>query len=175
MALLVVPDLAAAQNYTFTVNGLLGVGGSIDQSDPGFGNFNWQLSYSNAIQKRTHFGVRVGGLNFGSNDQLGDLTGPDLLYVTLAGEYRERATTGSGRFIESGVFLGLGYYQLDGRLEDGTKDSQGALGLTVGVTGDLPLSRRRNLALRIELQGQITDLDAANFFAMGQVGLSYRF
>ena len=167
---------AEAQGYTFTVNGLLGIGGSIDESDPGFGNLNWQLGFSNAVEKRTHFGVRLGGLGFGSSSQLGDLTNADLTYITLAGEYRERAAAGSGRFIESGVFLGLGYFQLKGdSLSEMERTTDGALGLVVGVTGDLPLNRRRNLALRIELQGQWADLDNASLFALGQVGLSYRF
>ena len=176
VALFVVPPSVAAQGYTVTVNGLLGLGGSIDKTGPGFGNLNWQLGFSNALDKRTHFGIRVGGLEFGSSDQLGDLTNPDLKYITLAGEYRERAAAGSGRFMESGVFLGLGYYQLNGdSFEDGRSVSQKSLGLTVGVTGDLPLNRKRNLALRIEVQGHWADLEAASLFAMAQVGISYRF
>jgi len=172
----VVPRTAEGQGYTFTVNGLLGFGGSIDKTDPGFGNLNWQLGFSNTIERRTHFGIRVGGLGFGSTDQLGDLTNADLTYITLAGEYRERAAAGSGRFLESGVFVGLGYFQLKGdSLLDGERISDGSLGLVVGVTGDLPLNRRRNLALRIEIQGQFADLDAASLFAMAQAGLSYRF
>jgi len=176
VASFVIPHSVAAQDYTFSVNGLLGFGGSIDETGPGFGNLNWQLGFSNAIEKRTHFGIRVGGLEFGSSDQLGDLTNPDLKYVTLAGEYRERSASGSSRFMESGVFLGLGYFQLNGdSVEDGRSESQKSLGLTVGVTGDLPLNRRRNLALRIEVQGHWTDLDAASLFAMAQAGIAYRF
>ena len=123
-----------------------------------------------------HFGIRVGGIGFGSSDQLGDLTNADLTYVTLAGEYRERAATGSGRLIEGGVFLGLGYFQLKGdSLTEAERISEGSLGLTVGVLGDLPLNQKRNLALRIEVQGQWANLDNASLFAVGQVGLSYRF
>ena len=170
------PRAADAQGYTFSVNGLLGIGGSIDESDPGFGNLNWQLGFSNAIEKRTHFGVRVGGIGFGSSSQLGDLTGADLTYVTLAGEYRERAASGSGRFIEGGVFLGLGYFQLKGdSITEEKSVTEGSLGLTVGVMGDLPLNRKRNLALRMEVQGQWADLDNASLFAVGQVGIAYRF
>lgn len=173
----VVPGSARAQGYTFTVNGLLGIGGSIDDSEPGFDNLNWQLGFSNAVHTRTHFGIRVGGTSFGSNDRLGDdLTNADLTYVTLVGEYRERPTAGSGRFIESGVYLGLGYFQLKGdSLSAEERVSDSSLGLTVGVTGDLPLNRKRNLALRIEVQGQFADIDAASLFAIAQVGLSYRF
>ncbi len=176
VASFVIPRSAEAQGYTFTVNGLLGVGGSIDETDPGFGNLNWQLGFSNVLEERTHFGIRVGGLEFGSKDRLGDLTNPDLKYITLAGEYRERPAAGSGRFMETGVFLGLGYYQLNGdSIEDGQNESQKSLGLTVGVTGDLPLNRKRNVALRVELQGHWADLEAASLFAMAQVGISYRF
>jgi hypothetical protein len=49
VASFVIPRSAEAQGYTFTVNGLLGVGGSIDETDPGFGNLNWQLGFSNVL------------------------------------------------------------------------------------------------------------------------------
>ena len=71
--------------------------------------------------------------------------------------------------METGVFVGLGYYQLNGEsIEDGLSESHNSLGLTVGVTGDLPLNRKRNLALRVELQGHWADVEAASLFAMAQ-------
>ncbi|MEJ2086799.1 MAG: hypothetical protein P8Y44_14230 [Acidobacteriota bacterium] len=83
---------------------------------------------------------------------------------------------GSCRFMEAGVFLGLGYFQLKGdSVMEPERITDSSLGLVVGVTGDLQLNRKRNLALRIEIQGQAADLDAASLFAMAQAGLSYRF
>jgi hypothetical protein len=169
--------LAQGQRYTFAASGLLGFGGSVDESDAGYGNLNWQLGFSNNIEERTHFGVRLGGIEWGSGDRVGEVVAPSLLYLTLAGEYRETSGSFSGGFIESGVFIGLGFYRLEGTESDPEARSvdENGIGLALGLTGDLPLNSSRSLALRIELSAHYADLDAAQFFALGQVGLSYRF
>lgn len=169
------PSESEGQAYTFTFGGLLGLGGSFDESDAGYGNFSGQLSFTNTVADNTLVGIRVGGISWGSNDELGPLTGPSLLYATVAGEYKETSGSFSGSFIESGVYIGLGYYKLDGDRTDGGVESDDGFGLTVGVTGDLPVNKRRNLALRIELAGHYADLDAAQLFGTAMIGLAYRY
>lgn len=168
-------DSSVAQNHAFAFHGAGGVGGSLDESDVGFGNFNWQVGFSHFIQDNTLVGIRVAGLDFGSSDNLGGLTDPSLLYVTVAGEMHERSSSFSGSFIESGIYIGLGYYSLDGTLSDGTDETDDGVGFVVGLTGDMPLISSGKLALHIELQGHWANLDAASIFAMAQIGLAYRF
>lgn len=160
---------------TFIVGGELGIGGPVDADQADAGNFGWQLSFSNNIAERTHFGIRLGGIDFGSGDRLGELSDPGLLYVTLAGEYRERGGSFSGSFIDPGVFVGIGLYRLDGTRADGVDDEDEAVGLVVGLTGDVPLTKERRLMLRIELQGHYADLDESQIFVLGLVGVAYRF
>lgn len=166
---------ARGQAYTFTATGLLGLGGSIDESDSGFGNFNWQLGFASSLAENTRFGVRLGGLEWGSSDRLGPLGGPSLLYLTLAGEYRESSGSFSGGFMEPGVFLGLGFYRLEGMVSEELEETDESLGLVVGVTGDMHLNSKRTLGLRLELAGHYTNLDSAQLFAVVGVGLAYRF
>lgn len=175
VAPLLMATVAEAQAHTFTTSGLLGFGGSIDENDAGLSNLAWQLGFSNAIDAYTHFGVRVGGIEWDPGDRIGFLTDPSLRYVTLTGEYRESSGSFSGSFVDSGVYLGLGFYQLEASRPSGEKLDETAVGLVFGVSGDMALNQRRSLALRIELSGHYATLDAAQAFGMAQIGLTYRF
>lgn len=174
--LLLIPATAVlAQSYTYTVGGLLGIGGSLDETDAGFSNPTWQLLFTSDIAEKTYFAARVGGIHWGSDDQVAEVTGPSLYYVTLAGEYRETRASFSGGFVEPGVYIGLGFYSLDGSDEEGESLSETAPGLAVGVTGDIPLNAKRNLVMRMELAGHYAALGAAQLFGTVHLGLSYRF
>lgn len=166
---------ARSQAYTYTIAGLVGVGGSLDETDAGFGNPAWQLTFTSDIADKTYFAARVGGVHWGSGDQVAEAIGPSLYYVTLAGEYRETRASFSNGFVEPGVYLGLGFYSLDGTDEVGEGLSESAPGLVVGLTGDIRLNSKRNLALRIELAGHYAALDAAQLFGMVHIGLAYHF
>lgn len=166
---------ARAQVGSFAISGLVGAGGALDESGSGFGNLNWQLGFSNSIEDKTYFGIRLGGLDWGSAAEVDEFTGPSLLYLTLSGEYRETSGSFSGSFIDSGVFLGLGFYRIDGTLADGESASESGPGVGVGLSGDIPLNKKRTLALRIEFSGHYALLDAAQLFALAQIGMSYRF
>lgn len=174
--LLLLPATAAvAQSYTYTIAGLVGFGGSLDETDAGFGNPAWQLTFTSDIADKTYFAARLGGLHWGSDDQVAEMLGPSLYYVVLAGEYRETRASFSGGFVEPGVYIGLGFYSLDGQDEQGESLSESAPGLAVGLTGDIPLNDRRNLVLRMELAAHYAALETAQLFGMIHLGLSYRF
>jgi len=160
LALALVPAAGLAQSaYTYTVGLQAGLGGSIeDQPDVGLDNFGWQALFSMKIDNSTQWGVRVGelALDGGGFDA-------DLRYLTAAGEYLF-----ADRLLDSGLYIGLGFYDLDAF---GAGDT--ALGVVLGVTGDVHLTERFSLLL--ELSGHYADLDAVQFFAMAHVGLGYRF
>lgn len=150
--------------HRYTASLLGGIGGSSDA----FTNPTLQLEWSIITDTTTHFGVRLGHIAFGSRDLVGDLLSPDLNYVTLAGEYRFQET-----FYQSGMFLGLGYYDLNGDNLRGGDDGDSGLGLTFGVNGEFDINRR--WAVVVELAGHWVDLEATNVFANGLVGLALRF
>lgn len=159
LTLALVPATGLAQSpYTYTVGLQVGLGGSPDdQPDVGFDNFGWQALFSMNLETSTRWGARVGeiALDGGGFDA-------DLRYLTVAGEYLFAEP-----LLDSGLYLGLGYYDLD------VFGGDSGLGLVVGVTGDLHLTDRFSLLL--ELSGHYADLDATHFFLMGHVGVGYRF
>lgn len=170
LGLLVLPGAArAAEQYTYSVGVLGGIGGSFD-ADPGsdLSNSSYQLNLSMVTEPRTQLGLRVGRLNLDSQGAFGTLTGADLSYVTIAGEYRFQDS-----YYESGLYLGLGGYRLNGTRADGKSDSQTSVGLVVGVTGDITVNRW--LSVIVELSGHYVDVDEANLYGMGHAGLSFHF
>ena len=172
---LAIAAAAEAQAYTYSISGLAGVGGSLDETDAGFGNPSWQLTFTSDIAEKTFFAARLGGIHWGSEDLVGETVGPNLLYVTLAGEYRETRASFSGGFVEPGIYIGLGFYNLDGSDAEGESSSESAPGLAIGLTGDIALNSKRNLALRMEFAAHWAALDSAQLFGMIHLGLSYRF
>ena len=176
VGLLLAPTAATlAQPYTYALAGLVGVGGSLDETDAGFGNPTWQLTFTSDIAEKTFFAARVGGIHWGSDDHVAEVAGPSLYYVVVAGEYRETRDSFSGGFVEPGVYLGLGFYSLDGTNIEGESVSESAPGLAVGLTGDVPLNSKRNFTLRLEIAGHYAALEAAQLFGMVHLGLSYHF
>jgi hypothetical protein len=173
--LLALPVAAMAQSYTYTVGGLLGVGGSLDETDAGFGHPAWQVTFTSDIAEKTYFAARLGGVHWGSEDQVAEMFGPALYYVVLAGEYRETRASFSGGFIEPGVYIGLGFYSLQGEDELGESLSENAPGLAIGLTGDIPLNGKRTFVLRTELAAHYAALETAQLFGTIHLGLSYRF
>ena len=166
-ALTVVPATVSAQPArTFTL-GLQGsIGGFTDaEPDTGFDNLGLQAFFFMEIDHATLFGVRLGQLQLEADDAFGDLYDSDLSYLTLAGEYRFPEA-----FYESGLYLGLGFYSLDGGpvIEDDT-----GLGLNLGATGTFRLTDR--LSLVVDLSAHYADLDRAQFLFMGNVGLGFSF
>ncbi len=154
---------SAQQPSTYTAGLAVGIGGATD-ADPstGYDDFGFQAFFAMEVQSYTQFVTRLGRLSLDSKDSTVD---GDLTYLTVAGEY----TFNAGSY-ESGLFLGLGYYDLSTNFLAG---DDSALGLTLGTTGDFRLTDR--LSLYIELSGHWADLDYAQFFVMGLAGVAYHF
>lgn len=174
VGLLVAPTAGFGQGaFDYNVNFLLGLGGSLDEDDAGFGNQDFQLGGAVYVERNTQVALRLGLLDWGENDLVGDLASPRLTYLTVAGEYRDRRGFFSGALFDSALFAGLGAYSLEGTDPEGRDDDQTAIGLTVGVSGDFDVSER--FAIRLEGSGHYALLDEANLFLMLNVGLVYRF
>lgn len=164
MALLA-PSSARAQgdkNLLITVLG--GIGGSVDENDAGYGNTGFQLGLASEVAHDVLLGLRLGTLSYDETDRIGLLTDPSVEYVNVAGEYRF-----SESYYESGVFLGLGAYRLEGLL-GGAQEEDTVLGLTLGATGTFDVSRRVSLAA--EVAGHILDSEVAEIFLTVFAGLA---
>jgi hypothetical protein len=164
-----VPGAAAAQRlYNFSVSALGGIGGATDANPGGgIGNPSYQLGFAVVTEPGTLVGLRLGTIDFGSN-QVGNLVDASLNYLTVAGEYRFQES-----YFDSGLYLGLGGYQLKGTRPGGGSNDKTAIGLALGATGEFTLSRR--LGVLIELSGHYSDLDEAKFFGMIHGGLIFHF
>ncbi|MGB6334612.1 MAG: hypothetical protein WBG96_03240, partial [Thermoanaerobaculia bacterium] len=173
VGLLVAPAAGFGQRYDYNVNLLVGLGGSLDENDAGFGNPVLQFGAAIYIESNTQVALRVGSMDWGDNDLLGDLIAPQLTYATVAGEYRDRRGFFSGALFDSALFAGLGVYNLEGIGLDGGAQSQTAIGFTAGTSGDFDVSKR--FAIRLEVSGHYAGLDHAKIFVMLNVGMAYRF
>jgi hypothetical protein len=173
-ALFLLPATAQAQaGYTFTLSALGGIGGgiSVDQGD-GIGNPSLQLGFALITQPKTHVGLRLGTIDLDTDGGFGDeeiLADADLTYVTLSGEYRY-----SYDWYESGVYLGLGGYQLSGTsLLTGADGDDTGVGVVLGLTGEFNMTR--NLGILVEIAGHWADLEEAGSFVTAQVGVAWHF
>jgi hypothetical protein len=167
--LLLSPASAGAQElYTYSIDLLGGIGGSVDvEPGDGFDNTGLQVNLSMVTEPGTHVGVRVGRLTLDSEDFFGSFQEAELSYLTLAGEYRFPQS-----YYESGLFIGLGGYRLEGT-RFGEGDDETAPGLSLGVTGEFKLNRW--LGLLVEFSGHYVDFDEAQLFGMAHGGLTVHF
>ncbi|HVR98249.1 MAG TPA: hypothetical protein VMW27_16655 [Thermoanaerobaculia bacterium] len=167
--LLLVSGAAGAQElYNFTVGALGGIGGSVDvEPGDGFGNTGGQVNLTMVTEPHTHVGFRIGRLTLDDEESFGTLSEAELTYITLAGEYRFQE-----RYYESGVYLGLGGYRLDGQ-RFGEDEQDTSLGAVLGFTGEFKVNRWFGVV--IELSGHYVDFDEAQVFGMAHGGLAVHF
>ena len=149
---------AAAAERGITLGLLGGVGGSPESEE--YTSTSVQVLAGLEIANRTHVQLRAGQLDVDFAQRATDLT-----YVTLGSEYRFDAD-----FYDSGIILGLGWYQLGEAIGLPEED---ALGLYGGVTGEFTLTDRWSLL--VEFTGHWADLDAAQVFLHGHVGIAVHF
>ncbi|RMH15677.1 MAG: hypothetical protein D6696_20005 [Acidobacteria bacterium] len=166
-ALWLLPAAAHGQvQYNYLVGISAGIGGTSDADpDPGFDGTNFQALFGLRLDNQSYFTARLGRLQLAASDDSGGRFDADLSYLILGGEYRFAEA-----FYESGLFFGLGAYDLEG--DDLVADESG-VGLAVGVTGDFEINDRWSVIA--ELAGHLVDLDYSNFFVTGNVGVGFRF
>ena len=152
---------AAGSGYDFTLGLLAGVGGT-EETDSYTGS-SLQLLAGMELYPRTYFIVRAGELAL--EEDRGNLPEGDLRYLTISTEYRLPAG-----IYTSGLFIGLGYYDL--RSTSGFFD-ESAFGLNLGVTGDIPLGE--HFSVLVEFSGHYADLDSTQILLMGHAGLAFHF
>jgi hypothetical protein len=169
-SLLLLPAVGGAQElYTYTVGVLGGLGGSFDANPGGsFGNKGFQVNLGLVTEPGTHLVLRTGRLSLDRDGFFGTLSGADMDYVTIGGEYRY-----SEEFYESGVFVALGGYRLNGKQPSGREVNDDTWGVSVGFTGELPI--KPWLGIQAELSGHYIDFSQAQFFAMAHAGVVFHF
>lgn len=168
--LLLLPGAARAEEpYNFSVAALGGIGGSID-AEPGddLSNTGFQLNLAMVTDPQTLVEARFGQLALDGDELFGSLSDADLTYVTVGGEYRFNEG-----WYDSGIYLALGGYRLEGTALDGGESRENSIGLAIGATGEFKVNRW--LSVLLELSGHYVDFDEAQLFAMGHGGVAIHF
>jgi hypothetical protein len=168
--LLLLPGAAGAQElYNYTVGVFGAIGGSVD-AEPGdsLTNSGYQLNLGLVTESHTHLVLRTGMLTLDEDERFGPLLDAELKYATIGGEYR--APEG---YFDSGIYIALGGYRLEGTEFSGDDSRETSWGLAVGVTGELPINRW--LGIQGELSGHYVDFDEQQFFAIGNLGVAFHF
>ncbi|MFQ5349155.1 MAG: hypothetical protein ACE5EG_01790 [Thermoanaerobaculia bacterium] len=164
----VLPSGAAAQeDQPLEASLLLGFGGSFDEDQSGLGNSGYQLGLSLGVARRTKVGIRLGEIDYSKGDFVASISQPTFSYITVGGEY-----TFSERYYESGIYLALGAYKLEG-FQGGRPFDDSTLGAALGVTGEFEITRR--LGFVLEAAGHLADFGVARFFITAHGGVGYHF
>jgi len=166
LIVLLLPAAAAARDsHSFTLALMGGLGGATDaEPDVDLDNAGFQLMFGMTTDSDIKFAIRAGRLDLETSEG-SDLLDSELTYVTLTGEYI--VTAG---YYESGLFFGIGAYDLD---DTPLTVGESALGITLGVSGDFRLSDR--FSFLVEFSGHYADFDRANVFLIGHAGLAFKF
>ena len=77
------------------------------------------------------------------------------------------------RFYDSGIYFGLGLYDVTGLTSLGEDQDHTTVGLTVGLLGDFPINGRWSVLA--EISGHYADLGGTQLFVLADVGVGYRF
>lgn len=150
--------------WTVTLSGALG-GTEDAEPAPGYGMTGFQVSFAMATDVGGRLAVRYGQL--GLDDPTGAWDQADLDWATIGGEYWF-----GGDWFDSGMFLALGAYRLDG-LREGFVADETSWGLAVGSTAEWRLSE--NFSINGELSGHWADFDDAQIFILGTLGVGVHF
>jgi len=160
--------MAQATSYDFVASALIGVGGGLDEDDVGFGSGTFQLGIAMPTESDILVGLRLGQMSFDSDDSVGDLTDFSLTYATVVGEY-----VFAESYYTSGIFFGLGAYELDATNVLGGDGSDTSAGLTLGLTGEWDVTRR--WGFRVEIAGHYLASTEISTVASALAGATYRF
>jgi hypothetical protein len=159
---------AIAQGPAFTVSAAGVVGGAFDtEGGDTLDNVGFQLGFTWDTWEDTRVGVRAARISF-SDELVDNVFDPELTYVTIAGEYMFTES-----YYRSGLYLGLGLYQMEGLVGLETQDDN-SLGFALGATGDFEMTPRFSIV--IELSGHYVDLElGAQFYGFLTGGIAYHF
>jgi|CXWL01.1.fsa_nt_gi hypothetical protein len=158
----------AQENYNFTVTLLGGAGGAFDADpDPGFANPSFALGLSLVTEPRTHVGLRLAQLDVSGDESFGGVREARLRYGLVTGEYRI-----DKGYYESGLFAGIGGYQIDGLVAGEALDDT-SFGGVVGVSGEFRMTRW--LGLQVEASAHYANLEVAQVLFLAHAGFAIHF
>lgn len=162
--------LAEAQDRgNFTVAALAGLSGAFDsEGGKTFDHSASELVLSMRTDSRVWTSLRFGKLALDDEELAVGRLDSRVEFLTIAGESRFRQAA-----YDFGVLFGLGRYQLDAELLAGGRETEEALGITLGFTGDFDLTRR--ISVVAEITTHYVFFRETNFYGSALAGLAVHF
>lgn len=158
---------SGAQERVFSIAVSGGLAGSLDEDEGGFSNATFQGRFAVETARRRLVSVRLGRMDF-DGEPLGGAFDATVDYLTVAGEYLFDES-----YYESGLYAGLGLFDLASTRFDGRPGDETAVGLVVGALGEFRLTDR--WFVYGEAGFAYTNLELAQLFADLQLGVGFRF
>jgi len=153
----------------FTVAALVGVDGAFDsEGDRTFDHAASALVLGMRTGDRVWTSLRFGRLALGDEELSVGRLDSRVDYLVVAGENRFRQEA-----YDFGVFLGLGNYKLDADLVAGGSESEQALGIALGFTGDFDLTRR--ISIVAEIDAHYVFFEETNLYGAALAGIAVHF
>jgi hypothetical protein len=171
-ALALAPAPARAQDYTWTLSVMGGLGGALE-SGGGGAETGFQVGFGLQFEPGANVWAHFGQLDFETGTGVGELTDGTISYFNLGGEYLF-----AEGYYDSGVFLGLGLYDLEGRrvLAPGVlapSSSDSVIGLVLGATGEFKITP--SFVFLAEVSGHVLDSDDLRILGTGFAGFGLHF
>ncbi len=162
---------AVGQDYTWSLSAMGGIGSAF--RDGGGSDVGYQLGFGLQFEPDANVWIHAGQLDFDTGTEIGKLSDGSVTYVNIGGEYQFTES-----YYQSGVFLGLGAYDLEARrnLADGVfgpVKSDTLLGLVLGATGEFKFTP--SFVFLVEISGHILDSDDVRVLGTAHAGFALHF
>jgi hypothetical protein len=166
-----VPTAGTAQDYTWTLSLMGGVGGSL--SEGGSSEAAYQMGFGLQFEPHANVWLKAGELDFETGSGVGQLQRGSITYVNLGGEYQF-----SESYYESGLYLGLGAYDLEARrvVAEGVllpPESDTIIGLVIGATGEFKITP--SFVVLAEISGHVLDSSDLRVLGTAHFGFAFHF
>lgn len=160
-----------AQDYTWTLSLMGGIGGGL--SDGGSSEPAYQAGFGLQFEPHANVWVKVGTVDFATGNAVGDLQQGSISYVNFGGEYQF-----SESYYESGIYLGLGAYDMKARRLVAPdvllpSESDTVVGLVLGATGEFKITP--SVVVLAEISGHVLDSSDLRVLGTAHVGIAFHF
>ena len=158
---------AAAQDHTWSLSAMGGIGSAI--RDGGGTDTGYQIGFGLLFEQDAKVWLKVGELGFETDL----VTSGTASYINIGGEYQFTES-----YYQSGVYLGLGVYDLESRRiftegVFGPVQSETALGLVIGATGEFKITP--SFVFLVEISGHILDSSDVRVLGTAHAGFGIHF
>jgi hypothetical protein len=165
------PTPVQAQDYTWSLSLMGGIGSALREGGGSGGGY--QVGFGLQFEPGANVWLHAGELDFETGSGVGDLADGTITDVNLGGEYQFNEN-----YYDSGIFIGLGAYDLESRLvlAEGVlapAASETVLGLVLGATGEFKITP--SFVFLVEVTAHILDSSDVRVLGTAHAGFGLHF